>query len=202
MTTPSDSGATGPEAPFDPYRFGKPEHPVPPEYAPPGYVPDPADYPAARPATPPYPAPGAPPPYGYSGTPYPGPPQPGTHEPYAPYGAPTPPPYHGYVQPRTGNGKAIAALALGIASIPLGIASILDALLIVPAIVFGLIALSEARTGQPSGRGLAVAGLACAAVGTLVATLVTVWYVHAANQCGGLQQSRSTEFNQCLREHL
>ena len=54
MTTPSDpSGAqpgdlTGeprepvPGVDFDPYRFGAPEHPIAPEYAPPGYTPPPA----------------------------------------------------------------------------------------------------------------------------------------------------------------
>ncbi|HEV7205543.1 MAG TPA: DUF4190 domain-containing protein [Jatrophihabitans sp.] len=222
MTTPSDPGdpraepgvdlgkrapaSSDPtsEAPFDPYRFGKPEHPVPPEYAPPGYVPDPADYPASRPAgaypATPYPAP-PPQPYGYPGTPYPGPPQPGTHEPYRPYGAPTPPPYHGYVQPRRGNGKAITALVCGLASIPLCFLSVLDAILIVPAVIFGIITLSEVKAGG-SGKGMAIAGLACAAVGAVLATIVTLWYVHAANQCGGLNQGNSTEFQQCLRDHL
>lgn len=228
MTTPSDPsrpdpgvdlGKRQPEptssdptaaAPFDPFRFGKPEHPVPPEYAPPGYVPDPADYPASRPSgqypsapypSSPYPAPPRQP-YGPPGTPYPGPPQPGTHEPYAPYGAPTPPPYHGYAQPRTGNGKAIAAMVCGLASIPLSLASLFDAVLIIPAVVLGLLALGDAKSGRTGGRGMAIAGLACAAVGALLASLVTVWYVHIANQCGGLDQNNSTEFQQCIRDHV
>lgn len=186
-------------APFDPYRFGKPERPVPPEYAPPGYVPDPADYPTGRPATPPYPPAG--PRTSQASTPYPGPP-PGPSEPHAPYGAPTPPPYHGYVQPRTGNGKAIAALVLGLASIPLCFVSILDAALIVPAVILGLIALGESRSGRTGGRGLAIAGVACAVVGAVLAALVTVWYVHAANRCGGLDQGSSAEFKQCVQQHL
>jgi hypothetical protein len=87
------------DEPFDPYRFGAPEHPVPPEYAPPGYektgyhppVPPPPEggtpggaYPSP-PAAPQYGSPYAQPPTGQPGQP-----------PAGPYGSPPPygqPPY-------------------------------------------------------------------------------------------------------------
>ena len=110
MTVPPEpnraDGADEPAPPdFDPYRYGKPDHPIPPEYAPPGYVP------------PVPPAPAAPSPAQYPGYSYP-PPPPG----YPPYGA-----------PRAGNGKATIALVLGILSIVFCWLSIFDLVLAVPA---------------------------------------------------------------------
>ena len=43
----SPSGDPASPLDFDPYRYGKPEHPIPPEYAPPGYVPPAAERAAA-----------------------------------------------------------------------------------------------------------------------------------------------------------
>jgi Domain of unknown function (DUF4190) len=186
--------------PFDPYRYGRPDHPVPPEYAPPGYVPDPT--PAAPSATSaPYHPGGTPTPNAYQQppTPYAGPGHPGAPHP----GAPVPPPYNGYQQPRTGNGKAIAALVLGIASIVFCWVSVFDAVFVVLAVVFGLIVLSEARRGG-RGRGMAIAGVACAVVGALLATVLTVKIIDAADQCGGLSHPGvSTEdFRQCLSDNF
>lgn len=175
--------------PFDPYRYGRPDHPVPAEYAPPGYVPDPTPSAYQQPPTP------------YAG-PGPGPGYPG--HPGGPYsGAPVPPPYNGYQQPRTGNGKAIAALVLGIASIVFCWVSVFDAVFVVLALVFGLIVLSEARRGG-RGRGMAIAGLACAVVGALLATVLTVKIINAADQCGGLSHPgvSTQDFRQCLSDNF
>ena len=62
---PASPGAPDPEPPldFDPYRFGKPDHPVAPEYAPPGYrppaglTPPQFNYPPPPPRSAPYGAP-------------------------------------------------------------------------------------------------------------------------------------------------
>ena len=191
-------------AEFDPYRFGKPEHPIPAEYAPPGYTGP--TIPAAS-ATP-YPSatgnpfsnpPGTP--YGPPGTPY-GPPPSGygPPPPYG-YGAPPPPPYHAYPQPSPGNGKAVAALVLGILSIVLCLLSVLDGFLIIPGLVFSLISLSETKNGQRPGRGLAIAGLVCTIVGALLATLITIAYVRVANKCSDLQDQQS-EFRTCVRHNM
>jgi hypothetical protein len=224
MTTP-DNGESTPEvdhsrsdpagaAPFDPYRFGKPDRPVPPEYAPPGYVAPTPEVSAVSPYGPSSPYGAAPPSYGPSGQqPYgvpPGqqpyaspPPYPGQYPPpYAGgYGAPAPPGYHGYVQPRPGNGKAIAALVLGICSIVFFWLSVFDGILIILALVFGIIALSDSKSRGGSGRGMAIAGLICMGVGTVAAIIWTVVLVHAANQCGGFSNN-SSQFSQCLQDHL
>jgi hypothetical protein len=184
------------EPPFDPYRFGAPEHPVPPEYAPPGYVPPPPTEPPAstQPQYPPYggqPYGGQPP----AGEPYPGQPYPGQPYPY-------PPPYAmQYPQPKTGNGKATAALVLGIVSIVFCWTSVLDLVPIVLAVIFGILGLTEAkRTG--SGRGLAVSGLVCAVVGALFATLVTVWIFNRISPCLENYDQGSTAYNNCIHDRF
>jgi hypothetical protein len=199
------------DAPFDPYRFGKPEHPIPSEYAPPGYTGP------TVPSTPASGYPGVPGPSGgYPGTPAnpfanpPGTPySPGPQPPYqgppgSPYGygAPPPPPYHGYPQPTTGNGKAVAALVLGIASIVLSWLLIFDAVFVILGLIFGLIALGESRSGRAGGRGLAVAGLVCTVVGALLATLLTVLIFRAADRCGGFSNDTSSDFQHCLRDNF
>jgi hypothetical protein len=243
MTTPSgpDNGESSPpgvnlgktehaddptaDAPFDPYRFGKPDHPIPAEYAPPGYTgptvatPPPSPY-GSDPASP-YPNPYAPPPGPANpfanppGTPYSGgPPQhpsgqhPGQYPPgqypqgpYG-YGGPPPPPYYGYAPPKNSNGKAIATLVLGILSIVFCVFMFFDGIFVVLAVIFGIIALGETKHGRGSGRGLAVAGLVCATVGAILAVLFTVWFVHIANNCGGISNSNDPGFSQCVRDHV
>lgn len=180
--TPRDE----PEAPFDPYRFGKPDHPVPPEYAPPGYVPDPV---APQVPQSPY------------QQPY------GNQSPYAPGGyyggqAPPPPAQHGYGQPRTGNGKAIASMILGIASILLFWLTVLDAVLIITSVVLGILTLAEGRKRNGEGKGMAIAGLVCSAIGTLAAVITTVWIVHVAANCGGIDNVNNPAFRQCIQNQI
>jgi hypothetical protein len=162
------------EAPFDPYRYGAPERPVPPEYAPPGYVP---------------PAPQQPPPppgperyggyRGYGVYP-PGPP--------GPPGQQYPPPPPGY-QPYGGraygsNVRAIAALIFGIASIVLCWLSIFDLIPIVAAVVFGILGINEAaRRGDGRGRRMAIAGIVCAVVGLILAVVLTVYFYNRIKPC-------------------
>jgi hypothetical protein len=247
MTTPDD-GESRPEvdltksdpageAPFDPYRFGKPDRPIPPEYAPPGYVPPAPEVSPTSPYGPsspygaaPYGQPGqGQPPYGQP--PYGQPPQgdaPYGQQPYGqppyggapgqpPYGGPPPypgqypggygpppPGYAGYGPAKTGNGKAVAALVLGIVSIVFCWLSVLDVVPIILALVFGLIALSEAKSRPDGGgRSMAISGLVCCVIGAILATIVTVKIVHAIDQCGGFNSSRSsTVFQECIRDNF
>jgi hypothetical protein len=160
---------------FDPYRFGAPEHPVPPEYAPPGYRPPP-------PANPPPQFP-------------PGPPQ------YPGYWAP-PPNAPQYPQPRTGNGKAITALVLGIVSIVLCWLSLFDIIPAVLALIFGILGRNESvRHPERGGRGMAVAGIACAVIGALLAGLFTAWAVHRFSDCYDGNAS-SSQVRTCIQQHL
>ncbi len=183
----SSTGAGhGNEGAFDPYRFGKPDHPVPPEYAPPGYAPEtpPSPYGSAGNA-----------PYGQTGTPYPPP---------SPWGAPgygPPPGHYATAQPR-GNGKAVAALVLGIVSIVMFWLSFFNGLFIVLALVFGILGLTEAGSRGGAGKGMAIAGLICMGVGTVATVLYTVWLLHIANQCGGLDNGGDPGFSQCVRDHF
>ncbi len=197
MTTPPAPDDPGADVPFDPYRFGKPDHPVPPEYAPPGYVP-PAPAAGAAP-------PGAPSPYSVAGnaprgqadpygTPYPTP-GPGA------YGAP--PPYYSYAQPRSGNGKAIASMVLGIVSILMFWLSIFDAVFVITGLVFGILALTEAGPRSAAKKGMAIAGLVCVTLGTVAALFWTLHFVDAVDKCGGFQHNNTgAAFKQCLRENI
>ncbi|MEO9138425.1 MAG: hypothetical protein ABI345_05100 [Jatrophihabitans sp.] len=214
MGTPSDSGSgssSGPDEPFDPYRFGRPDHPVPPEFAPPGYVPDPEPAPAGPtpylgPPTRSAPGNYRPPstPYPYGQPPYGQPPQ--GQQPYGqpphgqpPYGAP---PLYGYPTAKAGNGKAVAAMVLGIASILLCWLSVLDAAVIIPAIVFGFLGLAQAKKRGGVGKAMAIAGLACAAVATVLAVVVTVLVSNAISECGGTANQNDPGFNQCVQDNF
>jgi hypothetical protein len=224
MTTPSEPDDERPsegvnlgkrgdpagEAPFDPYRFGKPDHPIPAEYAPPGYtgpVVPPSPY-APQPgawAAPPGTQPDNPfnnPP----GTPYGNlqqPPYPYQYPPAAPgqYGPP-PPPYPGYLQPRTGNGKAVAGLVLGILSIVLFWFTFFDAIFVILGLIFSIIAMGETKASGTGGRGLAVSGLVCSIIGAVLATVFTIVVFHAANACGGFENSDQSGWDTCFRDHL
>lgn len=221
---------------FDPYRFGKPDYPISPEYAPPGYTgpllpPPDAVFPPANPGQPgpQYPAqpyPGQPGPYPNQPGPYPNQPgpyanQPGPYQgqppypgqqypgqPGPPYPAPgygnypAPPPYNlQYPVPHTGHGKAIAALVLGIGSIVFCWLSVFDAVLIILAVVFGVIALSEAKR-RPSGEGrrMAIAGLACALAGAILATVLTVVIYSRYKDCFD-KGVGSQQYTQCINDH-
>lgn len=198
MTTPPNPGQPEESTPpdFDPYRYGAPEHPIPPEYAPPGYQP-----PAQPPAPQYYPGYGTPP--GYPGYPN----QPGqqgyqNHPGQQNYpGYPPAPPYGTqYPPPRTGNGKAIASLVLGIVSIVFFWTSVLDAVPISLAVIFGGIALSEARRRpQREGHRLAIAGIACAVVGAILATIWSVWIYSKVRDCLDYNTG-SAAYTHCVHE--
>ncbi|MCW2497733.1 DUF4190 domain-containing protein [Jatrophihabitans sp.] len=217
---------------FDPYRFGAPEHPVPPEYAPPGYVPPtPPPVPPSEPGqpygsqpygsqpygSPPYGAPQYPPPPP-GAAPY-GSPQPGTPEYGAPQngapqnGAPQNGPYGGYPPvppqfqsaypaPQAGNGRAVAALVLGIVSILLCWTTLIDIVPVVLSLVFGTLARRQsARDPRLGGRGMATAGIICGVVGAVLAIALTVVVTRAVTHCNQYD-SGTTQFNNCVEHYL
>ena len=198
---------------FDPYRFGKPDHPIPPEYAPPGYVPDnPQPAQPAQPVWPPqddqprppyggypqYPS-GAYPPGQYQQGPYQqGPYQQGQYQPHPP----PPPGYPAYGMVRQGNSKATTAMVLGILSLVFFWLTILDLGLAIPAIVVGALALRDSkRFPERGGRGKALTGLVCGilAVVMIIVTVVVV-YVRI-KPC--LDHGINTDaYNSCVRDKL
>ncbi|WP_375492201.1 hypothetical protein [uncultured Jatrophihabitans sp.] len=202
----SKHGPGDADPPFDPYRFGRPEHPVPPEFAPPGYIPDPPAEPPANPygtANPYGPPPGQ---YGAPPNPY------GSQhqaQPYHPYGPPPgqqPYPGYGYgygAAPTGTNGKALTAMILGIASIPLFFLTFLDLALIVPALVFGILGLRESTRRNGKGRGQAIAGLACMVVGAIGATVFAVWVFGRVGDCEHyLRDGDNTGYHQCVNDRF
>ena len=163
---PVSLGKDEPEQPldFDPYRFGRPDHPIPPQYAPPGYGP-----------------PAQPPNAGYWAA---------------------PPQWTQYPQPRTGNGKAIAALVLGIVSIVLCWLSLFDVVPVVLALVFGILGRNESvRHPERGGHGMAVAGIVCAVVGAVLAGLFTAWALHRFSSCYDSNLSTS-QVRTCIQQHI
>ena len=191
-STPSTPSTPQPPLDFDPYRFGLPEHPVPPEYAPPGYRPPPPQPPPPPPQLPQFPPESQ----------FQQPPQFPPYPQFPQYGAPPPPPYSHYPPARTGNGKAITSMVLGIASILLCWLSILDAVPIILALVFGFIALGEVSRGiTREGRRQARAGIACALVGAVLATVLTVVIYNRFRDCINMGTS-SPGYSQCINSHL
>lgn len=200
---PESDQPAEPPLDFDPYRFGAPEHPVPPEYAPPGYRPPP-------PSAPPYAA-------GQPGDPgfanhqadyqsnyqayYQQYPSYQAEQGYGSYGPP--PPYATqYPPPHTGNGKAIAALVFGIASIVLCWLTVLDAVPVVLAFVFGGLARGEAkRRPGGEGRGLATAGIVCGIIGAVLAIGVSLWLFNRFGDCLNYN-SGSSAYSTCVQNHL
>jgi len=190
MTTPPTEGAGAPtaDAPawsprsgteqwsdsagasFDPYRFGAPEQPVPVEYAP--YQNSQQQLYASQ-------------------SPYPYQPQ------QSPWLAPNGQPY---AQPRPGNGKAVTALVLGILSMVLCVLSFLDVFLIIPAIIFGSLALNDAKRNGGAGRGMAISGLVCAVIGAVLAMMLTVWLAPKVARCANDYPRNSAAYNTCIRD--
>ena len=166
---PDDPGGRAADEPldFDPSRFGRPEQPVPAEYAPPGYVPP-------APQAPP------PPPYGY------------------------PPPGYAYAPPpRAGNTKATVALVLGILAIFFSWLTILDLVLIVPAIVLGALGRSEAkRYPERGGKGAATSGLICGLIALALAIALTAFAYTRIKPCLENYQINSHAYNTCVKDRL
>jgi hypothetical protein len=141
-------------------------------------------------------------------------PPPGYQQPYQPYqpypttpppgggayGYP-PPPFQPYPQPKTGNGKATAGLVLGIASIVFFWLSFFDAIPIVLGLIFGTLGLSEARRSG-SGRGQAIAGIVCAAIGAVLAIVLTVVILTRLRPCLDNYNSGSPAFNSCVHHRI
>jgi hypothetical protein len=168
---------------FDPYRYGRPDNPVPPEYAPPGYVPPPEPGPQ-QPQAPGYPPP---------------PPHPGGHPSYS---YPPPPPGYPYAA-RPGNTKATVALVLGILAIVFSWTSVLDLVLIVPAIVLGVMARGDAkRDPGRGGRGTATAGLVCGLVAIVLAATLTFVVYERVKPCLDKYELNSSGYNQCVHDRL
>ncbi len=180
MSTPATGQQPGRfEDPNDPYRFGRPETPMP------GYE-DPNDpYRFGRPETATVDAWGAPPnpyarvPQGQAG----------------PYGYP---PAAGKAR-QSAPPKAVWSLVLGVLSIVFFFATVLDLVLVVPAIILASLALNDTKQRRGPGRGVAVAGLTCAIIGALCAITFTVWAIPKVAKCANEYPTNSAGYKTCVQ---
>jgi hypothetical protein len=213
---PAASREPVPGVDFDPYRFGRPDYPIAPEYAPPGYRPDPLPPPgpvypgppvSGPPLGPPPVPPAGPPPGQPPGPPPPpgAPAHPGAQYRYAP-GPPPPgpaPPYPPYGTTRPTNSKATVSLVLGILSIVLCWLLIWDLLLIVPAIVIGLGARKDAnRFPERGGRNAATSGIVCAIVAAVLVVAFGVYAYVRVKPCLDDYGVGSKQFQTCATDRL
>ena len=165
-----DAPQGGPQSPS-----GSPYPPAPGGHQPPdqGSYPPPQGYGA-------YP----PPPQGYGG--YPPPPEgygayPSPPEGYGGY-PPPPPPYSGYPAPAVGlrNGFGVAALILGLLSLPAIFTVVGGLILGVAAIVLGILGRNRAKKGEANNGGIAIAGIVLGALGVLLSVVMGVLFAIGA----------------------
>lgn len=130
--------------------------------------------------------------------PYPPDPDPGNQFPaMPPYGSGGSPP------PPSRNSMAIAALVLGILSVPLGVFGLLGLVLGVLAIIFGAIGLARANRGAPRKR-MATFGLALGVIGVIIAAVFIYLGVRQLHRCEDKigHRPNSAELRQCARDHV
>jgi hypothetical protein len=121
------------------------------------------------------------------------------------YGYPQPPPpgYPPYGVRRASNTKATIALVLGILSIVFFWLSVLDVVLIVPAIVLGALGRSDAtRFPERGGRNSATAGLICGIVAIALAVTFTVYAYNKVRPCIDKYEMNSSSYNKCVTDRL
>jgi hypothetical protein len=166
----------GPPVFGGPPPLGYPVYGAPQNYPQGPPYPPPTGYPTGYPAAPGYPPPG------YGG----------------PYGYLPPPVFYG----SPSNGKATAGLVLGILAVVFCWTSFFDIVFVVLGLVFGLLGLGEAKKGLP-GRGPALAGVICAAVGAIGAVVLTIVYINigSSNDCSSQYPTGSTGYYYCIQNN-
>jgi hypothetical protein len=103
--------------------------------------------------------------------------------------------------PARRSGLAIAALVLGVLSIPLAFTVYPGLLFGLVAIILGVVGLIATRGGRAGGRGMAVAGVVTGLVGLVFAAALAVYGLHTYRDCQnqlGHRPSRD-ELRQCTR---
>jgi Domain of unknown function (DUF4190) len=127
-----------------------------------------------------------------------------------PYPSQPTPQYYGPApgQSQGRSGIAVAALVLGIISIPLCLLTWIDTIVAILAIVFGAVGIAKTKHGQARGRGLAVGGLATGVVGLLASIAVLVGFVlfavNEAQDCRAKlgHEPSQRELSQCFSDRF
>lgn len=110
------------------------------------------------------------------------PPSPGSPGDYPPPAGGQPPPHQPGQQQWSGHGGgptptnalAIAALVIGILSLPAAFTVIFGIILGIAAIVLGVMGLNKAKTMQDAGRGLAIGGIVTGVIGLVLSLLIVL----------------------------
>lgn len=121
-----------------------------------------------------------------------------------PYGA-APPPGSGYGGPPQSpkNGLGVAALVLGILSIPFGVFFFPVGLILgILAVIFGVVAMGRAKKGQATNRGVAIGGLVTGIIGTVIAGIFVIFFIGAYSACSDLVSDDSGAFSNCISDEL
>lgn len=103
------------------------------------------------------------------------------------------------------SGMAIAALVLGILSIPGAVFTIglLGILLGILGIIFGIIGIRAGRRPGVSGKGMAIGGLVTAIIGLAVGGVLLGIYGNEYSKCSKANPGASREqINNCVRDNL
>jgi hypothetical protein len=96
---------------------------------------------------------------------------------------------------------AVAGMVLGILAIVFFWTSFFDLPFVVLAIVFSVLGLNAAKRGA-TGRRMAVAGLTCAIIGALAATVFTIWAVHKDRGCADKYGRGTHSYDLCVRNRV
>lgn len=135
------------------------------------------------------------------------PPLGGQEQPH-PQGYPQQGHYGQYAQPRKANGLGIAALVLGILSLPAAfLAGVPGIVLGLVAVVLGVLGLRRVRTRRADNRGMAIAGLVTGVLGLLLGILVLVFTVFVVRTTGDClteleQTGDQVAYEQCVQESV
>lgn len=149
----------------------------------------------------------------YSAQPYPAQQYPGGQgqyqpQPGHPQGYPQQGQYGQYEQPRKSNGLGIAALVLGLLSLPAAFfAGVPGIVLGLIAIVLGVLGLRRVKARRADNRGMAIAGLVSGILGLLLGILVLVFTVFLVQTTGDcleeLQQTGDqAAYEQCVQQSV
>lgn len=136
------------------------------------------------------------------GQPYPYP-QPGLPQGYPQQGQ-----YGQYEQPRKSNGLGIAALVLGILSLPAAFLAGVPGIVLGPiAVVLGVLGLRRVKARRADNRGMAIAGLVTGILGLLLGILVLVFTVFVVQTTGDClneleQTGDQAAYEQCVQESV
>jgi ABC-type Fe3+-siderophore transport system permease subunit len=100
-----------------------------------------------------------------------------------------------------GNGLAVAALVLGLVSIPAAFTVYLGAICGALGIVLGVLGLSRARRRQRRGRTMALAGLAAAVIGLVLSAVLFGYAAKRLQECRNELGPNATpsQLQQCVQ---